>query len=87
MKGIARDDDPHMLEVTRLCAKSCEADISQHIGRFWKSSGTISESDDADLTNIFDKNIGKSARDLEVADLFSERKCLALEKNAEWFIE
>ena len=52
MKGMEEGYNSHMLDVTRICAKTGEAVTSQLIVWCWKSSGILSASDLADITLI-----------------------------------
>ena len=87
MKGIAEDNDPHMLGVMRIYAKSWEAVTSQHIARYWKSSGLLYVSDVADVRQLYGESIGKSSQDEEFADLLSLMKKLTLDEQEELFID
>ena len=87
MEGMSEGYDPHMLDVTQICAKSCEALTSQHIARCLKSPGIVSGSDVAELTQIYGTNIDDSALDKKVADLLSLMKQLTLDGQAELFID
>ena len=82
---MAKGYNSHILDVTRIWAKSGEAVTSQHIAWCWKSSRILSASDVADLTQIYGRNIGKCAQDEEVADLLSLMKQRTLDEQADFF--
>ena len=79
--------NPHILDTTRIWANSWEAVTSQQIARSWKSPGIFPGSTVAYLDRIYGKNIGNSAHDEEVADLFCLMKQLTLGEQAELFID
>lgn len=55
MKGLAEGTDPHMLDVTRLCAMSWEDVTQDAIARCWARSGILPLSDRADLEQVSGK--------------------------------
>ena len=73
---MAEGYNPHILDTTVIWANSWEAVTSQQIARSWKSPGILPGSTVAYLDRIYGKNIGNSAHDEEVADLFCLMKQL-----------
>ena len=67
MKCMGKGGVPHILDVTRIFTNTCDAVTSNHITPCRKSSGILSASDVADLTQIYVENIGNRAWGEEVA--------------------
>ena len=86
MKGMAEVYDPLMMDITRICTKSWEAFTSEHSDRHQKFAGILSPRDVADLTELYDRNMGKNSQDEDVTDLLSLINKLTLDEQSQVFI-